>query len=305
MLDRQAVQSSYGCSTESLSSLRLKRSSATENLHQSRQGLRSWAAAFKAESNSLNSDLSEYSRLLKTFSECVDNLEKKNQQLSLQLEHMHQGSARSHERASQPKTLRGIISVRIMETAEKSNINLEPDHTPIAESESLDPIPADILDVALSSDQLDVVEELLPKISGVKSRQIYRGLWIHTCAFCRMPKFQVIENDVCPLFRNFAEFPLQDPYREDTKSYGEICSSCLFKIFLRDICRNWWQDIGALTWLRPRCSFGCCVDDSITCINGVREYLSQFRSLDPADKEKCLSLYGVSLLYLRRISLLS
>src|SRR5947209_20207904 len=88
VLDCQAVQSSYGCSNEHSSSLGLKHSSAAERLHQSRQGLRSWAAAFKAESNSLNSDLSEYSRLLKKFGVCVNNLEKENQQLSLQLEHM-------------------------------------------------------------------------------------------------------------------------------------------------------------------------------------------------------------------------
>ena len=289
-MEHQAEESSHECSSELSSSLQLRHSRAIESLHRSRQSLRSCAAAFKARSDSSSNDRSEYSSLLKEFGECVHNLEKENWQLSLQLENMRQDLGRLRERTTRGKTLRDIISVRLIEPTEESISDSGPQNTPIAESESLDPFPASILDVALSSRQLEIVEELLPKISELKNRQIYFGLCIRTCIFCRKPKFYMMEDHISSIFRNLVEFPLLNPRREDdSRPYGEVCSSCLFKILLRDICRNWWQNLGAFLWLKPHCSRGCCVDESIFYADCLRTHLLQFRSIDQANREKCVS----------------
>jgi hypothetical protein len=208
-----------------------------------------------------------------------------NERLFLQLEKTRQDFTQARERAPQPTTLRGIISMRMIETSESSIADAGPQNTSIAESEQLDPIPAEILDVALSPDQLNAVDGLLGR-----NREIYSGLFIRTCIFCHKPKFYASNSDIKLIFYNIVEFPLLDPYRrEDSSSYGEICSLCLFKKLLRDICCNWWQNIGALVWLKPRCSRRCCVNEWITGIDSLQDYLRQFRSLGRENIRKCLN----------------
>jgi hypothetical protein len=149
----------------------MEHSPVTERLHRSKQDIRLWASSFKAESDSLGNHRSEYCRLLREFRLCIHNLEKENQQLFLQQEDMRQAFTRSRERFIRPKTLRGIISLRIMEITETSIDDTGVQNTPIVESESLHAIPASILDVALFPNQLDIVEELLPEISSQRVDQ--------------------------------------------------------------------------------------------------------------------------------------
>ncbi|KAF2262670.1 hypothetical protein CC78DRAFT_534694 [Lojkania enalia] len=278
-------------------SISLEPRCAIANLRQSRRDLRSWAADFNTESRSLNDGISQYSRRFTEFSKCAEVLGEENEQLSLQLEHMRQSLARLVTKASEPKTLRGIISLRIMAAAEKSYPSGGALHVPIAESESLEPIPASILDATLSPTQLDVFEELLPKASGLKRAQIYRGIRIEACVFCGKPKFHIIENDVCHIFRKLAEFPLLYIHREDPVSYGQICSSCLVKRLLRDMYSDWWFNIGSLTWLKPQCNLGCCIHDAIITVEDLRCYLSQFGSLDISFENRCLGIFQQMLRY--------
>ncbi|KAF1994798.1 hypothetical protein P154DRAFT_624461 [Amniculicola lignicola CBS 123094] len=290
------VIDSYGSLRQWLSSAMPEHNPAIDSLCQSQQHFQSWAAPFMEKPNYFTVDQTDFRYLCKMLLDSDRTLEEDCHRRFLQVESMRKDYIRLCTTNSQPNTLRSIIALRIMKISEKSNRPGETKNILRADVETLDPIPAGILDITLSSNQVGVIGQVLPQISDAKTRELYRGICIKACAFCRKPKFHVLDTDVHPLLRNLTEFPRDAP-RDNCAYQRQVCSSCRFTWLIRDICQEWWHNLAYHTWLKPRCNQRCSKHRSLSRTRDVGAYILQFNSIDSGDLRRCMNMYRQVLQY--------
>lgn len=242
-----------------------------------------------AEPNYFTVDQTDFRYLCQTLLDSGDVLEQEYRNLLLQIESTRLQFIRACTIDSLPKTPRGVIALRIMELTEESNCLGQPQNPAFPCVESLDPIPAIILDIALSPNEIGIIKQILPRMSGSKTRELYRGICIKTCAFCQKPKFRVLDDDVCPIFRNLAEFPQEFP-GENCVYHDKVCSSCRLKWLIQDICQEWWHNLGSNIWLQARCHLCYNSNKSLVGICDIKAYLAQLNIVEAEDLRRCLRM---------------
>lgn len=272
------------------------RSEAAARLHRSARDIRSWTPAYDGDGS--KEGQSTWKNLVRTFVTSVQDLETENQELTYQLAKMRQDSTMMVGSTISPVTLRTIIMMRVMEA------NFGPPTTRVNDQNLLfsdigkiTPIHIGALDVTLTPDRANQLGLLLP--SGTVYRDIYDGIYIHTCTKCLKPRFRLNKTNRYPLFCGLNEYPKLG----DMLSYGTICSSCGLDTLLRAIWRDWWHNLGSLVWLKHDWDQNCCffdimheadlvsILDSLGCqdINSVNEYIKRYPLL-------CLVLMRVKLM---------
>jgi len=289
-LEGRPITDSYRDLRQWLGSAMPKRDLAMNNLCRSENRFQSWAASFISKPNYFTVDQTDFRCVCKMILDSGRTLQRDRYKLFMRVESVRHNFTRLCTTDSRPNTLRGIIALRIMNISEKENGLGEPENIQRVDVEILDPIPASILDITLSSNQVDVIEQILPHISDARTRELYGGIRIKACAFCRKPKFHILDNDVYPLLRNLTEFP-QDTPGGNCAYHKEVCSSCRFKWLIRDIAQEWWHDLTYYTWLKPRCSRNCYMNESLTRIDDVDAYILKFNGVDPEDQLGCMNMY--------------
>lgn len=217
---------------------------AAARLRRSARDIRSWTPAYSSDCDSLKEGRSTWKELVRTFVTSVRDLEAENYEISQQLAKMRQNSTMIVGSAISPTTLRAIIMVRLMEANFGSPTQINDQTLLFTEMGNLTPLRIDALDITLTPDRANQLGRLLP--SGTVYRDLYDGIYIHTCAKCFKPKFRLNKANRYPLFRDLNEYPKLG----DILSYGEICSSCGLETLLRGIWCDWWHNLGSMVWLK-------------------------------------------------------
>ncbi|KAL5326400.1 hypothetical protein ACEPPN_004084 [Leptodophora sp. 'Broadleaf-Isolate-01'] len=259
------------------------RSTAAAKLRRSARDICSWTPAYSSDCDGLKGR-STWKELVRTFVTCVRDLEAENYELSHQLAKMRQNSTMIVGSTISPVTLRTIIMVRVMEANFGTPTRINNKTLLFTEMGNLSPIHIDALDVTLTPDRANQLRRLLP--SGTAYRDLYDGIYIHTCTKCLKPRFRLNKANRYPLFRDLNEYPKLG----DMLSYGEICSSCGLEALLRAIWRDWWHSLGNMVWLKHYWDQGCCTFD-IMCEKDLVSILDSLGCQDVNDVEDYVKKY--------------
>ncbi|KAH8722589.1 hypothetical protein GQ44DRAFT_774849 [Phaeosphaeriaceae sp. PMI808] len=273
-----------------LTSAASKKDPAFDSIAQLRQPFRSWAYSFMAKPDYFTVDQTNFAYVCKTLLDSGYNLEQEYNWVFGKVEAMREHFIRSCQTKLQPDTLRNIIALRILNIYDKDAETSDSKNTLPSNLEHIDPISVSILDTPLSTNRINVIDRVLPRISNFKLRELYHGICLKVCLECWMPKFHILHDDVHPILSRLSEFP-QNATRQTCVYHGKVCSSCQFKWLIKDIYQEWWNNLAYDTWLKPRCSPRCSVNKSIANLRDIAAHIHRFDNVDPEARRKAIDMY--------------